>query len=172
MTRRRGERLYWAYGSNLHIESMRKRCPGAQPFGPLTLEGRLVFRVYADVVYANGLWVPGGLWWITYAHERALDRYEGVAGGHYARHHLTLAVDGVEQRCLYYRMVDQRGLAPPSAHYLDVVVEGYRDFGLDLDVLSRALDDSYHFAHHTRRTRQRHERAARRAAAVTNKFTA
>ena len=42
--------LYFAYGSNLNIAQMRKRCPGAKPFSPAVLHGwKLVERLYADI---------------------------------------------------------------------------------------------------------------------------
>ena len=33
------EQLYFAYGSNINLEQMAWRCPGAEVFGPAVLEG-------------------------------------------------------------------------------------------------------------------------------------
>ena len=39
------EQLYFAYGSNINLEQMAWRCPGAEVFGPAVLEGyELLFR--------------------------------------------------------------------------------------------------------------------------------
>ena len=135
--------LYWAYGSNLNKRQMLGRCPAATPLGQLYLQGRLVFRVVADVVGSddpNEL-VAGGLWRITPACEAALDNYEGVAHNLYVKKYLTLRIRGEKVRCLYYQMVDD-GIAPPRDDYLNTIVQGYRDFGLDFETLDRAVQHS------------------------------
>ena len=59
--------------------------------------------------------------------EAALDRYEGVGGGHYVKELVELT-DGRE--ALMYIMTSE-GIAPPSEYYADVLRTGYRHFELD-----------------------------------------
>jgi gamma-glutamylcyclotransferase (GGCT)/AIG2-like uncharacterized protein YtfP len=126
--------LYFAYGSNLNRAGMRSRCPAAVPVGRALLRDHaLVFRRWADVVPAPGCSVAGALWRITPACESALDDYEDVDGGLYRR--LTLPVhpegDIEPVAALVYRMTAAPA-APPDPAYLAVILQGCRDFGLDV----------------------------------------
>lgn len=79
------ETLYFAYGSNIDLEQMARRCPAAQVVGPATLENyELAFRGsgFATIMPKEGSVVHGLLWSITPLCEQALDRYEG-----YPRHY-------------------------------------------------------------------------------------
>lgn len=135
--------LCWAFGSNLSHRQMARRCPAARPVAPLTLpDAVLRFRGVADVAYLKGAACPGGLWELTPADELALDEYEGVATGLYEKRYLRLVVDGVPRCALYYLMTTT-GIYPPTQAYLDGIVEGYRDFGLDLERLRRAVEHSF-----------------------------
>ena len=70
--------LYFAYGSNLNPERMRRRIPDARPVGRATLRGwRLVERLYADIEKARGGRVEGVLYLVTPTELRRLDAYEG-----------------------------------------------------------------------------------------------
>lgn len=140
--------LYWAYGSNLNVEQMRERCPDAKVFGPLNVPNAVLrFRGVADVTYLKGATCPGGLWEVSERDVAALDRYEGIdhktpAKGLYSKKHLVAEVDGEKRKILYYQM-NEVGIMPPSQWYLDVIAKGYRDFGLDLARLERALKHSW-----------------------------
>lgn len=137
-------RLMWAYGSNLSHAQMRRRCPEAKPLQPLYLEhGVLTFRGFADVEYRKGGVIAGGLWKISPRCIPALDKYEGVYSKLYEKKYLLLEVDGKPERCLYYRMLpgknDELGVMPPWDSYLDKIVQGYRDFNLNDQLLDEAL---------------------------------
>jgi len=141
--------LYWAYGSNLHVERMVARCRNAEPLSKLYLAGRLVFRGVADVIgpEREGELIAGGLWRITPECEEALDQYEGVnryvpARGMYVKKYLTLRVNGEVQKCLYYQMTSN-GVMPPGEGYLNIIRQGYRDFGLNRDLLEEAVAYAY-----------------------------
>ena len=70
--------LYFAYGSNLNPERMRRRIPDARPVGRATLRGwRLAERLYADIEKARGGRVEGVLYLVTPTELRRLDAYEG-----------------------------------------------------------------------------------------------
>lgn len=77
------KRYYFAYGSNLNIEQMLARCPGAEIVGWAELKGHeLLFKgsrrgSFLTVKPGEGsVWI--GVWSITAEDEHALDRYEGV----------------------------------------------------------------------------------------------
>lgn len=136
--------FYWAYGSNLSVDQMRRRCPRAEHAGSFTVTGaRLVFRGVADVVVEEGSLCPGGLWKITPACERALDQFEGVSSGLYLKKYFKVRRNKHVYKCLFYQMASERGVAPPSESYVDIIVRGYRDFGLDLDYLDIAIQESW-----------------------------
>lgn len=153
--------LYWAYGSNLNVENMKFRCPGAVKKGRLFVTGgRLVFRGVADVVSSENEIerIPGGLWQITRRCEVALDRYEGVAGGLYVKRYIRYTdKHGVEHRVLYYKM-RQQGIMPPSEYYLNTIIDGYRDFGLPLEELDQAVQRSWKDKELNEQLRARHAR--------------
>lgn len=163
--------LCFAYGSNLNISQMQARCPDALPVGPLNLPNAVLrFRGVADVAYLRGATCPGGLWEISSQDEQELDAYEGVCAdpqrGLYQKLYLTLSIAGREHRCLYY-MMNQLGIMPPSQPYLDSIAQGYRDFGLDLARLQRALDHSHQRRRKTPALRARWRRKGMPRMAVT-----
>ena len=77
------KRYYIAYGSNLNVHQMRMRCPSARRIGTSELKGyELLFKgsktgSYLTVEKKPGSSVPVGVWEVTQADEKALDRYEG-----------------------------------------------------------------------------------------------
>ena len=76
-------KLYLAYGSNLNLRQMARRCPSAELLGYTYLEDtRLIYRgslsgYYLSIEDAAGCRVPCGVFRITPRDERNLDRYEG-----------------------------------------------------------------------------------------------
>jgi hypothetical protein len=159
VSRREPRRYYWAFGSNLCIDSMRNRCPGAKPIKPLILNnGALTFRGVADVVHRDSHHVQGGLWSITLEDELNLDRFEGVSANFYMRRYFPMKIRGKERHVLFYQMRTHRGIMPPSEGYLDTIMQGYRDFGLDLKYLHVAVYESWGNKHVTPMLRERHIR--------------
>jgi hypothetical protein len=163
--------LYFAYGSNLHLGQMARRCPDAEPLGPLIMPNtRLVFRGVADVIREDGVECPGGIWRITKRCEAALDRYEGFDPDHPDRGMYTkeyVQLDGLpdgETEIMLYTM-NSRGIYPPSEGYFGTIVQGYKDFGLDRAALKIALDHSYEAKHPSHIERQRTRRMGRPALA-------
>ena len=70
--------LYFAYGSNLNPEQIRRRIPEARAVGRATLRGwRLVERLYADIERSRGSRVEGVLYLVTKTELHRLDLYEG-----------------------------------------------------------------------------------------------
>ena len=116
--------LYFAYGANMDAAAMALRCPVSRLVG----RGRLprhrfiVMREgYASVVRDPGRTVWGVLWDLALDDIPALDRYEGVAGGLYAKATLPVTTcDGVRRALIYIG----RSAAPgrPRPGYLEAVL--------------------------------------------------
>ena len=88
--------LYFAYGSNLWLEQMLKRCPDAKVFSKGILKGYrwiISARGYANVVKSVNDPVYGIIYEISELDERKLDRCEGVAGGSYRKEYMPISVD-------------------------------------------------------------------------------
>ena len=135
--KREKERLYIAYGSNLNLPQMERRCPGASVVGTSEVKGyELLFRGVATIEPREDASVPVLLWKISPQNERALDRYEGWP--HLYRKE-NLEVEGKKVSAMVYVMNDGRQAAMPSGYYYDVIAEGYRTAGMDEDVLKAAL---------------------------------
>lgn len=125
--------LYFAYGANLCKIAMRMRCPAAADLCAAVLpDHRLVFRTYADVEPKAGATVQGALWALSFDCAAALDRFEGVANGHYRRDRVMVrrvGSPGVVEAMVYRHA--RLGYAPPPDTYLAVTRQGYADFGLN-----------------------------------------
>lgn len=103
---------------------MQWRCKDAVCLGTHTLQGyQLVFRFYADIIPSQNNAVKGGLWEISKNDETALDRYEGYP---------DLYEKYYEGDIMFYRMCDEnRNYGLPSNGYLEDLLDGMEDFGLD-----------------------------------------
>ena len=130
--------LYLAYGSNLNLGQMRKRCPRAESLYSATLNDyRLVFRGVAGIIRDKGAKCQIGVFNITEQCEAALDIYEGYPNMYDKKY---LEIGGEE--IMTYTMNSQR-ISPPSELYYNSIFEGYEDFGLDPKYLDQARADSY-----------------------------
>jgi hypothetical protein len=151
--------FYWAYGSNLCERQMARRCPDAIKFGPMEVQDcALIFRGAADVTVRRGTATSGGLWQITTRCERELDAYEGVSSRHYMKKYFQIRIAKKPYTCLFYQMRTSDGIMPPTERYIDTIAEGYRDFGLDLERLDAALQESWGTKKITEKLADRHWR--------------
>lgn len=154
--------LYFAYGSNLNIAQMARRCPRATPIRAFALKDwQLVFRGVADIVQKSGAVVWGGVWDITDECERALDRYEGLSSGLYRKVHGKLAQPIAGQTEMMFYVMNSEGIFPPSEDYLDAIREGYRDFDLKPKTLRDAVRRSHDKKAPSHHERQRYARTGR-----------
>jgi hypothetical protein len=103
---------------------------------------KLVFRGVADVEVCKGSQVPCGLWYINRQDEANLDSYEGIASKMYRKVWVTMTHLGRKRKALIYLM-NSRGVMRPLQYYIDVIREGYRDFGLDESYLNEAIIRSF-----------------------------
>ena len=131
--------FYLAYGSNLNLEQMAKRCPTAKLVGVGLLEDyRLIFRYYLTIEKQKGSVVPIALWEIDEESERMLDYYEGFP--HFYRKEYVNVLVGEKLLCamVYVMNEDQICYALPRLTYYTAVLKGYRDSGLNESHLKNA----------------------------------
>lgn len=145
------KRYYLAYGSNLNVPQMRRRCPTATILGTATLKGwELLFRgsktgSYLTIEPKEGGRVPVVIWEVTPADEAALDRYEGFPSFYYKRD-FWLQYRGIRSgrrrtvNAFAYIMHEDRPIGIPSEYYMDVCMEGYDTFGFNRRILLEAYD--------------------------------
>lgn len=138
-TRRKKERFYIAYGSNLNQEQMAGRCPTAEIVGTAVLRNFcLRFRGVATVEREKGGWVPVLVWKLQPEDEIALDRYEGWPHL-YRKETLRITVNGRRVSAMIYIMNEHcRPYGAPSQHYLNTIMEGYKSAGFDQAALLQA----------------------------------
>jgi len=141
------KKLYIAYGSNLNLRQMSRRCPDSSVAGKSVLEGyRLLFRgsdgcaVATIEEYAGGK-VPVLVWEITAEDEGRLDRYEGYPYL-YRKETIKVVLEGEEIKAMVYVMNPGRPLGEPNPYYYNTILEGYIDAGFDREVLDKAVRDS------------------------------
>lgn len=142
-TRKRKERLYIAYGSNLNLEQMAARCPTAETFGPTVLRGwRLMFRGVATIERCAGCSVPALVWRLQPKDELALDRYEGWPHL-YRKEILRVTVDGKRVYAMVYIMNEcSHPYGNPLSSYFQTIYDGYKSAGFDTGILRQAALNS------------------------------
>jgi len=124
-------RRYFAYGSNIVVRQMAQRCPAARMVGQARLVGwrfRIMTRGFATIVPEPTAHVLGVVWALTPACEAALDRYEGVHRGLYAKHEMP--IEGQDTLVYIARDIEP---GPPKPGYLEAIIAAAveRDFAAD-----------------------------------------
>ncbi len=141
------KKLYTAYGSNLNLGQMARRCPTARVLGASVLKDhQLMFRgarwgSVATVEPCEGGSVPVLVWEITPEDEKALDFYEGYPFL-YGKETVGLPLKGKTVKAMVYVMTPGRLLGQPGGNYYSAILEGYRCAGFDPAVLKEAADRS------------------------------
>lgn len=133
------KKYYLAYGSNLNLRQMKRRCPNAKKMGSYLLKDwTLECRYYLTIIEEKGATVPLGIFEIDEADERNLDRYEGYPT-HYFKKKIEVELDGKRIKAMVYIMNPKiRGVMVPEMFYLKTCIEGYKDFGFDQSYLFKA----------------------------------
>jgi hypothetical protein len=128
--------LYFAYGANMHPESMRWRCPKARAQGAFILQDwELKFYNHATIESCLGAQVAGVLWQLTDQCERNLDAFEGYPS-YYTKRTWTQA--GVE--FFFYEMTTPKS-GRPGAGYVSDIAESYTLWQLPKNLLAESLQD-------------------------------
>lgn len=119
--------LCFAYGANMDVEAMASRCPRSKPLGVARLPGHrfaLTRRLYAHASRDPRREVWGLLWSMAFADLAALDRWEEVDAGLYARttRAVIRAAGGPVQAFIYLaRDPDAPGPLAPPAYGVDLL---------------------------------------------------
>ena len=110
------KRFYLAYGSNLNIPQMQRRCPTAKIVGTAEIKDyELLFKgsktgSYLTIEPKKGATVPVAVW-------RTLNTFA-------------------------YIMDERRQLGAPNGYYINTCLNGYDSFGFDRELIFKAIDES------------------------------
>ena len=130
--------LYFAYGSNLNLFQMKRRCKDSVFLKKYELKGyRLNFRSKyraADIEKSKNSLVPGALFEISKSDEKKLDVYEDFPVLYKKLYFLYY-----NKKVMTYIMVNKTEFRYPTERYLNVVKRGYKDCELDMKYLKIAL---------------------------------
>ena len=143
----KNKKYYIAYGSNLSVEQMAHRCPGATIAGQAVLVGwELLFRGCATIAPNPKKNTPVLVWDISEQDEKSLDRYEGFPT-YYRKEELNIELlhEGAEAKmvtAMVYIMENDFGRRAPSLHYYKVLYDGYKAFKFPMHILEGALKES------------------------------
>ena len=127
---------YFAYGSNLNRKQMREHCLESTPRSLATLPNyKLVFVGWsrqwrggvASIKPFGGEKVLGAIYEVSESCLKKLDKYESS----YNRLKVTIFdEDGQSFEVITYIKSGQSEEEKPSAEYLSVIQQGYRDWGI------------------------------------------
>jgi len=127
--------LYFAYGSNMDRAAMAKRCPHSAPIGVARLVRHrftIIEEGWASVARDPRRSVWGLLWDLALPDVPALDRYEGLQAGLYAKVTQPVLTEGGPRRALVY--VARRATpGRPRPGYMEAVVAAATAAGLPED---------------------------------------
>jgi gamma-glutamylcyclotransferase (GGCT)/AIG2-like uncharacterized protein YtfP len=136
--------FYLAYGSNMNVEQMKKRCPNALLVERTYIKDyQLEFNKHATIEPLKGSKVPALLWKLQPSDVDELDRYEGVASGYYYKSYVNITINNKRVQALVYIMavvgIESKGLRTyPQDFYYDLIHEGYRAAEFDYSFLEEA----------------------------------
>jgi len=130
--------LYFAYGSNLYLFQMKRRCKDSVFLKKIRLVNfKLTFRSKyraADIEPKKNSIVPGALFEISKSDERKLDVYEDFPKL-YEKYYFYY----YGKKVMTYTMVNKSPFRYPTERYLNIVKRGYKNCGLDFKYLKLAL---------------------------------
>ena len=137
----KNKQLYIAYGSNINLEQMAYRCPHSKVVGTSEIKDyELEFRGVATIVPKKGASVPVLIWELNERDLPTLNRYEGYPRL-YRQEEMTFELNGKEVKGMVYLM-NYGELSPPSQMYYNIILQGYKENGLDEKYLQTALENS------------------------------
>ena len=129
---------YFAYGSNLNIFQMQRRCKDSKFLKKIKLKDfRLTFRSRyraADIEPKKNSIVPGALFEISKSDEKKLDVYEDYPIL-YKKYYFSY--EG--KKVMTYTMTKKTPFRFPTERYLNVIKHGYKDCKLNIKYLEKAL---------------------------------
>lgn len=151
MAKAKVKQLYFAYGSNMNLNQMKKRCPKAKVVSAVTLpdyalafNGKTSGWGVATIKPEKKSVVNGLLWEITAVCEKSLDIYEGYPTL-YGKHTVTIydAEGNPYEAMVYIMTAEHNAVAWPSQQYVNGIYDGYVQNGIPADTLKTAVADTY-----------------------------
>lgn len=140
---------YFAYGSNLSTAFIRDYTPGARFVMKADLPNyKVEFRHYSEnlgggissIVEAPGSLVKGVIYDVPESELEQLDILESVPEGIYRRDtYVVLGENGQWQRADLYRVSTPTGPYTPSRRYVEFMIEGAREHGLDAEYVEQLI---------------------------------
>ena len=116
--------LYFAYGANMNASAMMARCPRSRALGRGKLvRHKLVITAsgYASVVRSSNSDVHGVLWELVLSDVPALDRFEGVDRGLYAKLQQPIVIGEGTRRAMIYVAQDASPGQPRPGYMEDII---------------------------------------------------
>ena len=140
--------LHFGYGSNLSIKAVHE---DLNPNAKYVMKGFLPNFVvswpmwsekeqsgYSGIMEAPGELVHGALYEMTEQELIAMDNLEDCYKDTYRREtFLVLGEDGKWHEADLYRVVDPQGPFPPARSYVEIMLEGARDLGMDPEYIKK-----------------------------------
>jgi hypothetical protein len=131
--------LYFAYGSNMDVAAMARRCPRSKALGAARLpRHRLAIMREGWLTAtrdARGE-VDGVLWEVAFADMQALERHEGLAGGLYVKtSQPVIAASGPKRALIYFGANNGPGTVQPV--YIADVLKAARAWRLPGATIAR-----------------------------------
>lgn len=134
--------LYFAYGSNLNMVQMKRRCPDSIPVSKVKLmDYKLMFNRVADIIESKGDIVEGAVYEVSARDLKNLDIYEG-----YPRLYKRIDIEALDDagksyKAFVYVMVN-KGVSEPMEVYYDTIAQGFEDWGISKTTLRKAKKES------------------------------
>jgi hypothetical protein len=137
------KKIYVAYGSNMNIIQMGKRCPAAEKMCTgILIDYQLEFRGggVATIIPKKGSEVPVVIWNITQGCEKVLDIYEGFPRL-YIKDNVQVESELGLIAGMAYVMADNysRYVSRPNSGYYTIIKEGYEQNNISIKPLEEAL---------------------------------
>ena len=130
--------LYFAYGSNLQQQQMRRRCKDSIFIKSFILKDHILnFRSQykvADIEELKGSFVPGAIYEISKSDEKKLDIYEDYPLLYKKKYFIIK-----DKKVMTYFMNSKSSFKYPSTRYLNIIKQGYKDCNLDINYLFKIL---------------------------------
>lgn len=133
--------FYFAYGSNLNHQQMKKRCKDSIYIKNFFLKNyQLSFCAVnenygaANIVKKSMSKVIGCVWRISVSDEKELDYYEDFPTK-YTKDFFTHN----NKKVMFYIMKKNHSYKLPIRKYVDIINQGYKDCGLDIKYLKKRL---------------------------------
>lgn len=141
------KKYYIAYGSNMHLEDMKKRCPDNKFIGTSKISNyELVFRgdsnyLAATIEHQKNSYVPVIIFEISQTDEKNLDIYEDFPTT-YNKQFFDISLNNKTINGMIYIMNPNKPFGKPDMTYFNKILTGYKEFNFDIEILNNGLKKS------------------------------